>query len=52
VLAVAAAGSGLGADTLSAELMLMGQPGAENGPYAGTLTITFVETGPQPISPA
>jgi hypothetical protein len=50
VLAVAAPGSGLGTDTLSAELMLAVPAGAQGGPYAGTLTITFMEAGPQPTS--
>jgi hypothetical protein len=45
VLAAAAPGTGLGTDTLFAELMLAVPPGAQNGPYAGTVTITFVETG-------
>jgi hypothetical protein len=46
VLAVAAPGSGMGTATLSAELMLAVPPGAHGGPFAGTLTITFLETGP------
>jgi hypothetical protein len=46
VLAVATPGSGIGTDTLSAELLLAVPPGAADGPFAGTLTITFLETGP------
>lgn len=46
VLASAAPSSGFGTDTLSADLMLAVPTGAQNGPYAGALTITFVETGP------
>jgi hypothetical protein len=52
VLAQASPGAGLGTDTLSAELLLAVPPGAEGGPYAGTLTITFVEAGPQSASAA
>jgi len=43
VLAIATPGSGIGTDTLSAELMLAVPPGAEDGPFAGTVTITFLE---------
>jgi hypothetical protein len=48
VLAVATPGSGVGTDSLSAELMLAIPRGAQGGPYAGTLTITFVDTDAQP----
>jgi hypothetical protein len=52
VLAMASPGAGLGTDTLSAELLLAVPPDAESGPYAGTLTITLVEAGPQSASAA
>lgn len=48
VLAVATPGSGVGTDSLSAELMLAIPRAARSGPYAVTMTITFVETDAQP----
>lgn len=48
LLASAGVGSGFGSDTLSAMLLLQIPAGAQGGPFGGTLTITFVEAGPQP----
>jgi hypothetical protein len=48
VLAAAAAGSGAGVDTLTAVLLLQVPASARGGPFAGTLTLTFVESGPLP----
>jgi len=46
LLAAAAAGSGLGTSTLSADLTLMIPASAATSTYIGTLTITYVEAWP------
>jgi hypothetical protein len=51
VLATAAPGSGVGVDTLTAILLLRVPASARAGPFAGTLTLTFVESGPLPAPP-
>jgi trimeric autotransporter adhesin len=45
-LAQATAGNGIGTNVLSANLLLDIPPTAPAGPYAGGLTITYVESGP------
>jgi hypothetical protein len=47
VLADADAGSGLGTNTLSADLTLDIPATALAGPYSGEITITYLDTGPQ-----
>jgi hypothetical protein len=46
-LALAPPGCGSGRDVLSASLILVIPPGTLPGPYAGTMTITFVDAGPR-----
>jgi phosphate ABC transporter phosphate-binding protein len=46
VLAYADAGSGMGTNTVSASLLLSIAGSEPAGPYTGSLTITYLETGP------